>query len=72
MRGDVVEDVTRTARSPTKSDSAGHTTPAPPPVNDLCRVAARRLAPHALAVTVEGDAALADSVLAGVDAFARD
>jgi hypothetical protein len=38
----------------------------------ICRVAARRLPPSALAVTADGDAALADAVLAAVDAFARD
>ena len=38
----------------------------------LCRVAARRLRPSELDATVEGDQALADLVLAGVDAFARD
>jgi uncharacterized protein (TIGR03083 family) len=39
---------------------------------DVCRVAARRLSPHELPATIEGDAALADLVLAGLDAFARD
>jgi hypothetical protein len=39
---------------------------------DVCRVAARRLTPAQLNATVEGDAALADLVLAGLDAFARD
>ena len=39
---------------------------------ELCRVAARRLAPHDLPVTVEGDAELAALVLANLDAFARD
>lgn len=39
---------------------------------DLCRVAARRLRPHELDVTIEGDHELADLVLAGLDAFARD
>jgi uncharacterized protein (TIGR03083 family) len=41
-------------------------------VIDLCRVAARRLHPDALEVTVDGDRELAAAVLAGVDAFARD
>jgi uncharacterized protein (TIGR03083 family) len=39
---------------------------------DLCRVAARRLLPAELAMTVEGDRALATEVLAAADAFARD
>jgi hypothetical protein len=39
---------------------------------ELCRVAARRLPPAELTVTVEGDAALADLVLNALDAFARD
>jgi uncharacterized protein (TIGR03083 family) len=39
---------------------------------DLCMVAARRLDPAELRVTVEGDPALADLVFAGIDAFARD
>lgn len=39
---------------------------------DLCRLAARRLRPHELDATVEGDRDLADLVLAGLDAFARD
>jgi len=39
---------------------------------DLCRVAARRLRPAELDATIEGDRALAELVLAGVDAFARD
>ncbi|GAA1166498.1 maleylpyruvate isomerase family mycothiol-dependent enzyme [Nocardioides aquiterrae] len=38
----------------------------------LCRVAAARLGPDRLDVTVEGDRELADLVLAHVDAFARD
>jgi uncharacterized protein (TIGR03083 family) len=41
-------------------------------VVDMCRVAARRLPATALAVQVEGDAALARALLAAVDAFARD
>ncbi len=41
-------------------------------VVDLCRVAARRLDAGALTVTIEGDRALADRVLASADAFARD
>jgi uncharacterized protein (TIGR03083 family) len=41
-------------------------------VVDLCRLAARRLRPAELAVTVEGDRPLAELVLAGLDAFARD
>ena len=39
---------------------------------DLCRLAARRLRPDELGATVEGDRDLADLVLAGLDAFARD
>lgn len=39
---------------------------------DLCRLAARRLLPAELDMTVEGDPALASAVLANVDAFARD
>ena len=39
---------------------------------DICLVAARRLAPAAAPVAVEGDAELADVVLAATDAFARD
>jgi hypothetical protein len=39
---------------------------------DLCRVAARRLDPDALGATIEGDGQLAEVVLAGIDAFARD
>jgi uncharacterized protein (TIGR03083 family) len=39
---------------------------------DLCRLAARRLLPAELSVTVEGDRSLAELVLAGLDAFARD
>ncbi len=39
---------------------------------DLCRVAARRLRPAKLDATFEGDRPLADLVLAGLDAFARD
>jgi len=39
---------------------------------DLCRVAARRLDPGALGATIEGDGQLAEVVLAGIDAFARD
>jgi hypothetical protein len=39
---------------------------------DLCRLAARRLRPEDLAATVEGDRPLAEEVLAGLDAFARD
>jgi uncharacterized protein (TIGR03083 family) len=39
---------------------------------DLCRLAARRLRREDLAATVEGDRPLADLVLAGLDAFARD
>lgn len=39
---------------------------------DLCRVAARRLAVDELDATIEGDHGLADLVLAGLDAFARD
>ena len=39
---------------------------------DLCRVAARRLRPDELGATIEGDRRLADLVLAGLDAFARD
>jgi uncharacterized protein (TIGR03083 family) len=38
----------------------------------LCRVAARRLSPQLLPVTVDGDRGLGDLVLAGLDAFARD
>lgn len=38
----------------------------------ICRVAARRLSPRELGATVEGDAELADQVLAAVDAFSRD
>lgn len=41
-------------------------------VVDLCRVAAARLMPADLTCTVEGDSALADLVLAHIDAFARD
>jgi uncharacterized protein (TIGR03083 family) len=41
-------------------------------VVDLCRVAAARLAPADLPCTIEGDPALADLVLAHIDAFARD
>lgn len=41
-------------------------------VVDLCRVAARRLDAGALTVTIEGDQALAERVLASADAFARD
>jgi len=41
-------------------------------VTDLCRVAAARLSPLDLPHTVEGDASLAELVLANVDAFARD
>jgi len=39
---------------------------------DLCRVAAARLDPGELKVGVDGDEALAELVLAHVDAFARD
>ncbi len=39
---------------------------------DLCRIAARRLRPDELDATFEGDRPLADLVLAGLDAFARD
>ena len=39
---------------------------------ELCRVAARRLAPSDLAAIVDGDADLAALVLAQLDAFARD
>lgn len=39
---------------------------------DLCRLAARRLRPDELGATIEGDRHLADLVLAGLDAFARD
>jgi uncharacterized protein (TIGR03083 family) len=39
---------------------------------DVCRVAASRLRPDELSATVEGDPRLADLVLAGLDAFARD
>jgi uncharacterized protein (TIGR03083 family) len=38
----------------------------------LCRVAARRLAPAELPATIDGDGALAQLVLADLDAFARD
>jgi hypothetical protein len=41
-------------------------------VVDLCRVAAARLSSGELAVTVEGDEALAKLVLSHMDAFARD
>jgi uncharacterized protein (TIGR03083 family) len=41
-------------------------------VIDLCRVAARRLEPGGLDVTIDGDEELARLVLANVDAFARD
>jgi uncharacterized protein (TIGR03083 family) len=41
-------------------------------VVDICRVAARRLRPDELDVRIEGDRGLADLVLAGIDAFARD
>jgi uncharacterized protein (TIGR03083 family) len=41
-------------------------------VTDLCRVAAARLSPDDLRRTVEGDPALAELVLANIDAFARD
>jgi len=41
-------------------------------VVDLCRVAARRLSPQDLDATIEGDADLAQRVLADADAFARD
>jgi hypothetical protein len=39
---------------------------------DVCRVAARRLPPDQLEVVIDGDRQLADLVLAGLDAFARD
>lgn len=39
---------------------------------DLCRLAARRLRPDELGASVEGDRDLADLVLAGLDALARD
>lgn len=39
---------------------------------DLCRIAARRLRPAELAASVQGDRALAELVLADLDAFARD
>lgn len=39
---------------------------------DLCRLAARRLRADELGATIEGDRQLADLVLAGLDAFARD
>jgi uncharacterized protein (TIGR03083 family) len=39
---------------------------------DLCRLAARRLRPDELPATIEGNRDLADLVLAGLDAFARD
>jgi uncharacterized protein (TIGR03083 family) len=42
------------------------------PAVDVCRVAARRLHPRELDAKVEGDAALAELILAGIDAFARD
>lgn len=42
------------------------------PAIDICRVAARRLDPAELDAKVEGDQALADLILAGIDAFARD
>lgn len=38
----------------------------------LCRLAARRLPRDGLDATIEGDTALAELVLAGLDAFARD
>lgn len=41
-------------------------------VVDVCLVAARRLRPEDLDATVDGDRELADLVLAGIDAFARD
>jgi uncharacterized protein (TIGR03083 family) len=41
-------------------------------VVDICRVAARRLRPDDLDVRIDGDRELADLVLAGIDAFARD
>lgn len=41
-------------------------------VVDVCRVAARRLSPADLDATIDGDRELADLVLAGIDAFARD
>ena len=41
-------------------------------VVDLCRLAAARLDPAAVAQVVEGDTELAELVLAHVDAFARD
>jgi uncharacterized protein (TIGR03083 family) len=41
-------------------------------VVDICRLAAARLGPDELRRTVEGDQALADLVLAQLDAFARD
>jgi uncharacterized protein (TIGR03083 family) len=39
---------------------------------EVCRLAARRLARDELGATIEGDHALAELVLAGLDAFARD
>jgi hypothetical protein len=41
-------------------------------VVDLCRVAARRLAPSQLPAVIEGDGRLARRVIADLDAFARD
>jgi uncharacterized protein (TIGR03083 family) len=41
-------------------------------VIDLCLVAARRLAPHALHATIEGDVHLAETLLDAADAFASD
>ncbi len=39
---------------------------------ELCRLAANRLRPDQLRATIEGDRELADLVLAGLDAYARD
>jgi uncharacterized protein (TIGR03083 family) len=39
---------------------------------DVCRVAARRLAPDALDVTIDGDERAARTILSSLDAFARD
>ena len=39
---------------------------------ELCRVAARRLAPEDAGAHLEGEAALGRLVLAAADAFARD
>lgn len=57
----------RMGAEPSEPDAAVITDPVA-----LCRLAARRLRPSELPGAIEGDAALAELVLADLDAFARD